>query len=362
MNPTTNHHEEDDVSTERPVLGIDLGTMTLAAGYAIPGHDPEPLTMQVRGTNAPHYRSEILVSDTGEVRRPDFRGKVASRIGNLTAYLGRPPMVVAGAPYGINTLIEMLVGPAVDAADDLGTRPDTIAAVVPAHWPEYTVDQYCKALNSTGLYAVPVGSFEAMASYAELEDTDGLVTCINVGAQDASFTIAVPDGSTRFPEAWSATTTGGLNYLAQHLVIHITAQIAPTFQPGGQWLRQSTEVGQRIIRAAQKASSPQALIAVNVPAPVGKINVRAGQVNDLVEDLMRNALTDLTSDQKIHDLWGDDQEAGIPKTLLVTGGLSTNTAVGNAIRTTIGPWRAKNHPEALLAMGAARHVAEGRTR
>lgn len=349
------------MSIDRPVLGLDLGTMTLAAGYAFPGEEPQPLMMHVRSkTAAPHYKSELLISDEDEVRRPDFRGQVKSRFGNLTAMLGQPPQIIAGAPHGINSLIDMLVSPAIEAADRLDARPDDIAAVVPSHWPGYTVDQYCTALAATGLNIIPVEAAEALASYAELVDTDGLVTCLNIGGQAAASTLAMPQGKgERKWETYEVTRTGSMSYIAQQIVVNIAARIAPTYKPSNDWLRQATEVGKRILRASQKATSPNSLITASMSAPVGKVNVRAGQVNDLVEDLMRKALRTLTDNPDMQGLWEDDRNAGIPKTLLVAGGFSTNPAVGRAIRTEIGPYRAVDYPQAVPAMGAARYVAEG---
>lgn len=349
------------MSSEAPVLGIDLGTATVSAGYAFTGQEPEPLDMHVRSKRlSPHYRSEILISEDGVVSRPDYKGPVASRIGNLTTLLGRPPQIIAGAPHGINNLIELLVAPAIDAADRIAAPLEHIAAVVPDHWPDYTIAQYCKALESTGLHVTPVSAAESQASYAELMPTEGLVTCFNIGVQAATLTIAIPDADRRFSEVHVASPRGGLDAIAQSIVVHIAERIAQNFQPSAAWLDEAKQVGKRILRAAQKADNPQALITAELPAPLKRVNVRSSWINDLVEDHMRQALEELST-KEVRNLWQDDVDAGIHKTLLVSGGFSTFRPVGNAIRTNIGPWRAQPCPEAIAAMGAARFVAEGRS-
>lgn len=348
------------MSSEPPVLGIDLGTATVAAGYAIPGEQPEPLNMHIRSKRpSPHYRSEVLISDENIVSRPDYKGTVAGKVGNLTSLLGRPPQIIAGAPYGVNNLIEMLVAPALDAADRISTPIERIAAVVPAHWPDYTVEQYCRALASTGLNVTPVSAAESLASYAELMPTDGLVTCYNIGTQAATLTMAVPDGERRYNEVHEVSVEGGMDSIAQNLVLHIAGRIAPNFQPSEAWLEEAEQVGKRILRASQKADSPQALITAELPEPLKRVKVKSAQINDLAEDLMRQSLETLATEE-VHNLWQDDVDAGIHKTLLVTGGFSTYRPIGNAMRTYVGPWKAQRHPEAIAAMGAARFVAEGR--
>lgn len=348
------------MSSEPPVLGIDLGTATVAAGYAVTGEHPEALSMRVRSKRmSPHYRSEVLISDENIVSRPDFKGTVAGRIGNLTALLGRPPQIIAGAPHGVNNLIELLVAPAIDAADRISMPIEKIAAVVPAHWPDYTVEQYCRALASTGLNVTPVSAAEALASYAELLPTDGLVTCYDLGAQSATLTMAVPDGERRYNEVHEVVADGGMDTIARNLVLHIAERIAPNFQPSAAWLEEAEQVGKRILRASQKADNPQALITAELPEPLNRVKVKSAQINDLTEDLMRQCLEDLATDE-VRNLWQDDVDAGIHKTLLVTGGFSAYRPIGNAIRTNVGPWKAQYHPEAIAAMGAARFVAEGR--
>lgn len=345
----------------RPVLGIDLGSATLAAGFAYAGESPQPLLMRIRQQSVSFYRAELFITADGEIHRPDYRGDVVKRVGNLTRYLGQPPQIISGAPYGIHALMELLVGPALDAAHTLDAPPNTFAAVIPYHWPQHVTESYISALSATGLRVVPVLASDALASYAEIIETDGIVTCLNLGAQAAILSLALPDKDySRYPETYTADTRGGVNYLAQMIVHRITHRMAPDFRPDLHWLSASTIIGRKILFAAQKAPHANHLVTATLLDPVGKVTLPAGSVNDLVEDLISTRLRSLTDDEHVQELWAADEEAGIAKKILVAGGLSNHKAVARAVRTIIGPWQADPHPQTILAMGAARFVAEGR--
>lgn len=347
-------------TTPRPVLGLDLGSATIAAGIAEPGGVMRPLEIPVRGHTAPHYRSEVVVDENNEVRRPDYRGQITHRVNQLTRQLGQPPRVIAGAPYGVKTLLAMAVAPAIDAAAHLDIPPATVAAVVPNHWPDYIVDHYVDALTRTGLSVVPVTASTAISSYAETQQTDGLVTCINIGARTAALTIAAPTGAHREPIFHRADPHGGHEQTDAAIVNQIAAHIDPTFTPDDDWNREVARVGRTIRRATRKAEHPTDLILADLPAPFGKVRIPAGQITDLVEDIVGTRLRALASSPHARELWAVDEEEGVARTLVVAGGFSTDRSVGTAIRTEIGPFRAEQAPQAIPAMGAARWVAEGR--
>lgn len=345
----------------RPVLGIDLGSATLAAGFAYTGEFPQPLFMRVRQQSVSFYRSELLLTADGEIHRPDYSGSVIERVGNLTRYLGQPPQIISGVPYGIHALMELLVGPALDAANALDVPPNTLAAVIPKHWPQYIAESYTSALSATGLRVVPVLASDALASYAETIETDGIVTCLNLGAQAAILSLALPDKNySRYPETYTADARGGMNYLAQMIISRITRRMMPSFRPDAQWLSGSAATGRKILLAAQKAPYANDLITATLLNPVGKVTLPAGQINDLVEDIISTRLKLLAADEHVQKLWTADEEVGIAKKILVAGGLSNHKAIARAVRTVIGPWQADPYPQAIPAMGAARFVAEGR--
>lgn len=345
------------MSTPRPILGIDLGSHTLAAAYCYPGEKPRALPITVRGNTSPVYPARLLVDGDGKVRRPDHTGTPTATVGNITRRIGQPPQVIAGEPYGINTLIDLLVAPALDAADNLADAPDTIAAVVPDHWPGDIIAKYRQALAVTGKNITIIYASEAIACYAELIPTDGIVTCVSVGAQAATLTLALPNGDTRCPATHEAAPRGGLNRLAQSVVVTTTAEVNPNYVPNTEWMDQAAAVGRKIIRAADKAQRADTHIAATLPGGQGRVKVPAGHINDFLEDQTRLHLRRLANNEEVHNLWGDDEEAGIPRKLLVAGGASLNTAVGRAIRAEVGPFRAERHPQAVLAMGAARLAA-----
>ncbi len=344
----------------RPVLGLDLGSATISAGIAEPGGDVRPLNIPVRGRTAPHYRSEVVVDDQAEVRRPDYRGDITQRVSQLTRQLGQPPRVIAGAPYGVKSLLAMAVAPAIDAADTLDIPPTTLAAVVPDHWPDYIVEHYVDALTRTGLVVIPVKASTAISCYAETYDSEGLVTCVNIGARTAALTIAEPVGNRREPIFHRADPHGGQEQTDSAIITQIVAHLDPEFTPDEAWKRGSARLGRAIRRATRKAEHATDMIMVELPQPFGKVRVPAGQITDLVEDVVGTRLRALASSPRAQELWALDEEDGVPRTLVVAGGFSTDKSVGTAIRTEIGAFRAETAPQAIPAMGAARWVAEGR--
>lgn len=344
----------------RPVLGLDLGSATISAGVAKPGGGVRPLAIPVRGRTAPHYRSEVVVDENGEVRRPDYRGEITQRVGQLTRQLGQPPRVIAGAPYGVKSLLAMAVAPAVDAAGHLDIAPTTLAAVVPDHWPDYIVDHYVDALTRTGMVVVPVKASTAISCYAETYETEGLVTCVNIGARTAALTIAEPIGGRREMIFHRADPHGGQEQTDAAIVTQIATHLDPSFTPDEAWNREASRLGRAIRRATRKAERATDLIMAELPAPFGKVRIPAGQITDLVEDVVGTRLRALAASPRAQQLWDVDDEDGVPRTLVVAGGFSTDKSVGTAIRTEIGAFRAEIAPQAIVAMGAARWVAEGR--
>lgn len=344
----------------RPVLGLDLGSATISAGIAEPGGDVRPLGIPIRGRTAPHYRSEVVVDDNAEVRRPDYRGEITQRVGRLTRQLGQPPRVIAGAPYGVKSLLAMAVAPAIDAAEHLDVAPTTLAAVVPDHWPDYIVEHYVDALTRTGMVVVPVKASIAISCYAETYETEGLVTCVSIGARSAALTIAEPVGSRREPIFHRADPYCGQEQTDTAIVTQIATHLDPTFTPDEAWSREGARLGRAIRRATRKADHATDLIMAELPAPFGKVRVPAGQITDLVEDVVGTRLRALAASPRAQQLWDVDDEDGVPRTLVVAGGFSTDKSVGTAIRTEIGAFRAEIAPQAIVAMGAARWVAEGR--
>ncbi|ANE05451.1 hypothetical protein [Corynebacterium crudilactis] len=334
------------------VLGIDLGTATIATALAETGEQPTPLPII---NNQPHYPATLLVDTNGEIKRPDYTGDTTQHVTNLTTHLGQPPQIIANTPWGANALIEMAIRPAIDAAtDEAGQRPTHIAAVVPTHWPDYITTAYTKALETTGLPVTTIGADEATAHAATLNSTTtGAVTCIDFGENKATLTMALPKENTHIPDIHRADPNGGRRHLDTELTTRIATHLDPTFTPTPQWETQAHTVGQQLRTKAHATTHPEDLIEITLPAPFSTINISAGQVSDLVEDLAALTLKRLTANPDITHIWNVDEDDNTPRSLLITGGFSTDKAVGTAIRTTIGAWRAHPNPQAIIATAAA---------
>lgn len=343
-----------------PILGLDVGTGTVSAALAEPGGDPQPLLMSVRGKTAAHYPAEIIIDTHGDPRRPSYRGKVTERIGAITRFLGQPPTVIGGAPRGAHELFEMMLRPAFDAAENTaGRRPDRVAAVVPTHWPDYVVDAYRQALFSLGVDVTTIAADEAHAAAANDFTTDGVVTCLSLGATSATLTLADHGSHGRVPLVHRADPRGGQRPTDSRLIAEIAARLDPDFRPDRAWLAKASRVG-KALRTTAHTVEANDLVAVTLPEPFGPQKMIAGQVTDLVEDMVGITLRRLISAEDVAVTWEEDEDRGIAKTLLVIGGFSTDRAVGTAIRTHIAPWRDIEHPEAEAAMAAARMVADAR--
>ena len=342
------------------VIGIDLGSATVATALAETGQPAHALPLN-QPISQPFYPAHLVIDAHGEIKRPDYTGAPTDYVTNLTHHLGQPPTVIAGAPWGVGALTELLMRPAIDAATKkLGHRPDMLAAVIPDHWPDYITDAFTTALATTGLEITTVPAPEAIAAAATLtHTTQSAITCIDFGERSATLTMALPDNGTYVPDIHRADPRGGRFHTDAALITHIVHQLDPGFTPTPEWEDTAQDVGRGLRDAARTAGHRDDLLKVNLPAPFSAINVPAGQVSDLVEDLVAITLQRLTSVTDIHHIWQVDKEEGSSRTLLVSGGFSQDKAVGTAIRTNIGAWRSHNTPQTLAAIGAAHLAAEG---
>lgn len=344
----------------RTVIGIDLGAATVATALAETGQPAHALTLN-QPISQPFYPAHLVIDAHGEIKRPDYTGAATDYVTDLTRHLGQPPTVIAGAPWGVGALIELLMRPAIDAATQkLGHRPDMLAAVIPDHWPDYITDAFTTALATTGLEITTVPAPEAIAAAATLTyTTQSAITCIDFGERSATLTMALPDNDTYVPDIHRADPRGGRFHTDAALITHIVRQLDPGFTPTPEWEDTAHNVGRSLREASRTAGHRDDLLRVDLPAPFRPINVPAGQVSDLVEDLVAITLQRLTSVTDIHHIWQVDKEEGSSRTLLVSGGFSQDKAVGTAIRTNIGAWRSHDNSQALAAIGAAHLAAEG---
>lgn len=346
--------------SKRTVLAVDMGSTTVASALASADEPPQVLRVPIRGRAATCYRNELIVGENNEVHRPDYKGEAVSTVRGLTRFIGQPPQVIAGAPYGINAIMDMVLRPALEAAErEIGTEPDALALVVPNHWPDYTVEGYCRAVEAMGLLVEPVTASEAICAAIPSDYAPGFVTCLNLGVQSVALTLANPGTGLHTPDLHLVDPRGGQRAIDAAAITRITRRIDPQFEPTRTWQRRAATVGGRIRRSASKAA-PTDVLMVTLPEPFGKVNVQARQINDLVEDLMREVLIRLINNNDVRAAWEEDELAGHPPTLLVAGGFSADRSVATAIRAHVAPWKAHPHPENIPALGAATLIASGK--
>src|SRR5438093_2682360 len=127
----------------RVAVGVDLGTTWTAAALCAPGADAEALILGEAGAAMPSvvaFDGDSVVVGDAAVRRVLAEPAAGARepkrrLGDTTPY------VIAGTPYGADTLMGHLLHHVLEVATSQhGAPPDAVVLTHPANWGEYKLD------------------------------------------------------------------------------------------------------------------------------------------------------------------------------------------------------------------------------
>jgi actin-like ATPase involved in cell morphogenesis len=215
-------------------LGVDLGTTwTAAAVQHAPGVPAEPLNLA--GAD-PAMPSVVAVVD-GDVIAGEKAARISAtdpasaarefkrRLGDTT------PIVVAGVPFGAETLMGHLLGQVVGTAREAGVDVATVALTHPATWGDYKLDLLREAGRVAGIGEVSLVSEPEAAAlhHAGLgrlgADDTVLVYDFGGGTFDAAVVRVTRDGTELLGRPEGLERLGGID-LDQAVVALVDAAVA----------------------------------------------------------------------------------------------------------------------------------------
>ncbi len=207
------------------MLGVDLGTTWTAASV-----DGQPLAL---GEHGPSMPSVVAVADgelvvgwravrAAAVDPASAAREFKRRLGDTT------PIVVAGTPYGAETLTGHLLAGVVEVARSKGHEPGSVVLTHPAAWGEYKLDLLREAARVAGLAGVelvpePVAAAQHHAGQGRLQDGDTVaVYDFGGGTFDAAVVRVAAGGPALLGQPEGLERLGGID-LDQAVLAHVNA-------------------------------------------------------------------------------------------------------------------------------------------
>jgi actin-like ATPase involved in cell morphogenesis len=212
-------------------LGVDLGT-TWTAAAVFDGEAVAPLKLGTSGAAMP---SVVAIADGKPVA-----GDAAVRVGrDSTAAVAREfkrrlgdstPIVLAGTPYGPETLTGHLLAHVVAAASSAGHDTSRVALAHPATWGEFKLDLLREAgrvagIGDVALVPEPVAAAGHYARLGRLNAGDAVVVYdFGGGTFDAAVVKLGADGPELLGRAEGLDRLGGVD-LDQAVLAHVDAAL-----------------------------------------------------------------------------------------------------------------------------------------
>jgi molecular chaperone DnaK (HSP70) len=335
------------------ILAIDFGADTIAAAVVVAAPTPEPTVLHVSGE--PTIGSHVLVDDSGGLLPANADAQNMIKVTGLAALLAKPPRIICSAPRSATTLVSVAVSPITEAAEaHFGGRIDMLVATHPLGWSQPVLDDFVVALSKHADEVKVVPWPNAIAARtAARADGGRWVTSLDFGAKSASITLVDSGRRRKMPVvAYSFTDpNGGARALDKQLVSAVLRSTGSdsTVLDASWWAAAAVEA-RRVRLEASRSSS----VVAQFPAPVGAVSLASRDIRDVATFHMERVVQRLVNREEVSQLWALDKKRS--KTLPaveVSGGLSGETAVLEAIRSVVGPLDVAQEPTHAAACGAA---------
>jgi YVTN family beta-propeller protein len=343
-------------------LGIDLGTTFVAAAVARPGQ----VEMVTLGDSSVVIPAAVYLRDDGEL----VAGNVANRravsnpdrvVREFKRRLGDPtPVMLAGKPYSITTLLAVLLRDLVDKTAELeGERPGSVVLTHPANWGPFRRGLFEEVPAQAGLTDVrlvtePEAAAAHYAASRRLSDNE-IVAVYDLGGGTFDATVlakradrvdilGIPEGIERlggvdFDEAvlsYVNVQSGGLLSELDLSDPKVTVAMARLRQDCVQ---------------AKEALSMDIETTIPVFLPGRHLEVTLSRSN--FEDMIR-APVESTIGVLERTLRSAGLEAGELSSVLLVGGSSRIPLVARMVTEQLGcPTVVDTHPKYAVALGAA---------
>jgi actin-like ATPase involved in cell morphogenesis len=338
------------------VLGVDLGTTWTAASV---GGEPLPL-----GEHGPSMPSVVAVAD-GEVLVGWRAVRAAAadpasaarefkrRLGDTT------PIVVAGTPYGAETLTGHLLGGVVEAARSKGHEPGSVVLTHPAAWGEYKLDLLREAgrvagLDAVGLVPEPVAAAQHHVRQGRLHDGDVVaVYDFGGGTFDAAVVRVAGAGATLLGQPEGLERLGGID-LDQAVVAHVNAVLdgaLSELDTSDADVRRAVQALRADCTAAKEALSAdtETSIAVTVPGLQTQVRITRAELETAIRPRLAETLGAL--DRVIAST---ELAAGELAGIVLVGGSSRIPLVAELVASHTGrPLLTDSDPKMAVVLGAA---------